>query len=78
MLIPAFILGSNYPVGPCADIPSTIAMFIMMGTAIISFVLLNITIIWIIKKDKMFILPLAVHLTFWIGFAILLVIDSNK
>jgi hypothetical protein len=74
----AFIIGYKNPMGPCPDLLSAIPMFILMGTALLSIALIVMSIIKIIRKDKRYILPLLVHISFWIFVMIIFIIDSSK
>lgn len=65
-----------FPLRPCADIPSSIVFIIVLGTLILSLVLLCKSFIKIIKKDKDYYPPFIVHIIFWIGFIVINIVTA--
>jgi hypothetical protein len=71
-----YLLMHLFPMGPCADIPSMLVMLLFICTLITSAIFLIKTLIQTIKKDKRFIISFLVHLIFWIGYIMLIILTE--
>lgn len=65
-----------FPMGPCADIPSLLVMLLFICILLTSAFLLIKTFIQTLKKDKRYILSLLVHITFWMGYIMVITLTE--